>query len=342
MMLSPWYRFGANLAYAPWDTEPSIQCHGSALDWPGARMEQVKLDRRNFLRLAGAAGATAVVGRGAEAQARQYQPPPQALGCLVDLSLCIGCRKCEQACNEVNQLPAPERPFDDPTVLERKRRPDDKAFTVINRHYAGRRDDKNQPLPTFVKTQCMHCQDPACVSACIVGALTKKPNGAVHYDEGKCIGCRYCMVACPFQIPAYEYSDPLTPRVRKCTFCFERISQTGGKPGCALACPVEAITFGRRQDLLGLARKRMEDNPGRYEPHIYGEREAGGTSWLYLSSQPFARLGFQTLPDQPMPHLTETIQHGVFAYLWAPLTLFGILGGVMALLGRRNDKEERP
>ncbi len=304
-------------------------------------MGQVKLDRRNFLKLAGAAGAGMVARPSVAAAARQYQPPPEALGCLVDLSLCIGCRKCEQACNEVNQLPAPARPFDDPTVLEAKRRPDDKAFTVVNRHHAGRRDDKNNPQPTFVKLQCMHCQDPACVSACIVGALTKKPNGAVHYDEGKCIGCRYCMVACPFQIPAYEYSDPLTPRVRKCTFCFERISQAGGKPGCAQVCPVEAITFGKRADLLALAKRRMAGDPGRYQTHIYGEQEAGGTSWLYLSSEPFKRLGFQTLPSQPMPHLTETIQHGVFAYLWAPIALFGLLGGAMALLGRDKGKEDR-
>jgi formate dehydrogenase iron-sulfur subunit len=301
----------------------------------------VKLDRRDFLRLAGVAGAAVLARPGTAAAERQYQPPPDALGCLVDLSLCVGCRKCEQACNEVNQLPAPARSFEDITVLDAKRRPDDKAFTVVNRHYGGRRDLSNLPLPTFVKVQCMHCQDPACVSACIVGALSKKANGAVHYDEGKCIGCRYCMVACPFQIPAYEYSDPLTPRVRKCTFCFERISQPGGKPGCAQVCPVEAITFGRREDLLGLARRRLAENPGRYLPHIYGEHEAGGTSWLYLSSEPFQKLGFQSLPAQAMPHLTETIQHGVFAYLWAPLTLFGVLGGAMALLGRRGGKEER-
>ncbi|MFH1060081.1 MAG: 4Fe-4S dicluster domain-containing protein [Pseudomonadota bacterium] len=302
----------------------------------------MKLDRRNFLRLAGVAGVAALPGAGVARAARQYQPPPEAMGCLVDLTLCIGCRKCERACNEVNQLPAPARPFDDTTVLDLKRRPDDQAFTVINRHYAGRRDERNNPQPSFVKVQCMHCQDPACVSACIVGALTKEANGAVRYDVGKCIGCRYCMVACPFQIPAYEYSDPLTPRVRKCTFCFERIAKPGGKPGCAQACPVEAITYGKRSELIKLARARMADNPGRYLPHIYGEHEAGGTSWLYISSEPFTRLGFQKLPDQPMPQLTETIQHGVFAYLWAPLALFGILGGAMALTGRKgHGKEDR-
>jgi ferredoxin len=182
----------------------------------------------------------------------------------------------------------------------------------------------------------MHCNDPACASACIVGALSKQENGAVHYDKGKCIGCRYCMIACPFQIPAYEYAQPLTPEVRKCTFCFDRISREGGRPGCADVCPVEAITFGRRNDLLQLARKKIADDPGRYIDRIYGEHEAGGTSWLYLAGEPFHKLGFLKLPTRPMPHLTETIQHGVFAYLWAPLTLFGALGAAMWTFNRKQ------
>jgi Fe-S-cluster-containing dehydrogenase component len=247
----------------------------------------------------------------------------------VDTTVCVGCRKCELACNEVNRLPKPDTPFDDAQVLNERRRPDPTAYTVINRYFTARRDERNQLLPTFVKIQCMHCQDPACVSACIVGALTKKENGAVHYDVSKCIGCRYCMVACPFQIPAYEYRNPLTPEVRKCTFCFDRISKKGGRPGCADICPVEAITFGKRNDLLNLARHRIKSDPGRYIDKIYGEHEAGGTSWLYLAGSPFPRLGFLNLPARPMPHLTETIQHGVFSYLWAPLALFALLGGAM-------------
>jgi Fe-S-cluster-containing dehydrogenase component len=143
----------------------------------------------------------------------------------VDLTRCIGCRKCEQACAEVNGLPQPERSFEDLTVLDAKRRPDERSYTVVNRYVSGKIDERDQLVPTFVKLQCMHCQDPACASACIVGALTKKENGAVHYDVTKCIGCRYCMVACPFEIPAYEYHDPITPRVMKCTFCYERVQR---------------------------------------------------------------------------------------------------------------------
>ena len=296
------------------------------------------LDRRSFLGVVGAAVGTAAVGSKEAEAAREPKTPPDPYGCLVDTTLCVGCRKCELACNQVNNLPEPDVPFDDLQVLDEKRRPNAKAYTVINRYFTGRLDERNRLTPSFVKVQCMHCQDPACVSACIVGALTKKDNGAVHYDVSKCIGCRYCMVACPFQIPAYEYSKPLTPEVRKCTFCFERISKTGGKPGCADICPVEAMTFGKRSDLLKLARQKIAADPGRYINRIYGEHEVGGTSWLYLASEPFQKLGFLDLPTQPMPHLTETIQHGVFSYLWAPLTLFGVMGLAMWKLNRRQIK----
>jgi Fe-S-cluster-containing dehydrogenase component len=284
----------------------------------------------------GLAAGSLALPAGEAGAGRVPKTPADPYGCLVDLSVCVGCRKCEQACNQVNGLPAPAVAFDDLTLLDTKRRPDARSFTVINRYWTGRRDELNQLVPSFVKVQCMHCQDPACVSACIVGALTKQGIGAVHYDVSKCIGCRYCMVACPFQIPAYEYSDPWTPRVMKCTFCHERIAKEGGKPGCAAICPVEAMTFGKRSQLLQLAHHKIQEDPGRYQPKIYGEHEVGGTSWLYLSREPFEKLGFLTLPTHSMPHLAETVQHGIFAYLWAPLTLFGVLTGAMAIWNRRQ------
>ena len=201
------------------------------------------LSRRGFLSTLGAGTITAMSA--GSARAWKSRAPSDPYGCLVDLTRCIGCRKCEMACNEVNNLPKPAVKFNDLTIFDRKRRPDDKTFTVVNRYHTGKIDEQGNLIPTFVKIQCMHCQDPACASACITGALSKKENGAVYYDVQKCIGCRYCMVACPFEIPAYEYFDPLNPKVRKCTFCFERISKKGGLPGCAAICPVEAITFGK-------------------------------------------------------------------------------------------------
>ena len=297
------------------------------------------ISRRNFLKALTVAGATAATAS-TPAKAWHSQAPSAPFGCLVDLTRCIGCRKCEQACNEVNQLPKPDRSFEDLTVLDKKRRPNEKTFTVVNRYYSGMIDDRDQLIPTFVKLQCMHCQDPACASACIAGALSKQENGAVNYDVTKCIGCRYCMVACPFEIPAYEYHNPITPRVMKCTFCYERVAQAGQLPGCAQVCPVEAITFGRRDTLLKVAKERIAKNPGRYIDHIYGEHEVGGTSWMYLSAQPFEKLGFVRLPAKPMPRLAETIQHSLYGYLWSPIVLFGMLGGIMLAFRGKGERED--
>ncbi|MFO7749703.1 MAG: hydrogenase 2 operon protein HybA [Desulfobacteraceae bacterium] len=297
----------------------------------------MELSRRTFFKFMGAAGA-AVTTQTSSAGAWTSKAPPDPFGCLVDLTRCIGCRKCEEACSKVNQLPAPESPHCQCTIFDQKRRPDESAYTVVNRYFIGKVDKFDQPLPTFAKVQCMHCQDPACASACIVGALTKDElTGAVAYDVTKCIGCRYCMVACPFEIPAYEYFDPITPRVMKCTFCNERISKEGGLPACAAICPTEAITFGKRKTLLNLARKRITENPGTYIDHVYGEKEVGGTSWLYISSVPFQAVNLPVLPDRPSPKLAETIQHSLFSYLWSPIALFAILGGFMYRSGKKAE-----
>ncbi len=299
----------------------------------------MELSRRNFFKILGVTGASVVAVKG-KARAWESKAPPDPFGCLVDLTRCIGCRKCEQACNDVNALPKPDRSFDDLTILDTKRRPDEKTFTIVNRYYPGKIDERDQLIPTFVKIQCMHCQDPACVSACIAGALTKKENGTVHYNVSKCIGCRYCMVACPFEIPAYEYFNPITPKVMKCTFCFDRISKEGGQPGCATICPVEAITFGKRNTLLKLAKKRIKENPADYIDQIYGENEVGGTSWMYISGVPFEKIGFNKLPSEPMPKLSETVQHSLFSYLWSPIALYGILGGIMWAFRNNGDNTE--
>ena len=299
----------------------------------------MELNRRNFFKIITATG-TVLSGGGQTAHAWQSRAPSDALGCLVDLTRCIGCRKCEEACNSVNGLPPPDRRFEDLTVLDLKRRPDEKTFTVVNRYTSGLVDERNQLVPTFVKLQCMHCQDPACASACIVGALTKKENGAVHYDVRKCIGCRYCMVACPFEIPAYEYNNPITPRVMKCSFCYERVQSEKKLPGCAEICPVEAITFGSRSDILTEARRRIKENPGSYINHVYGEKEVGGTSWMYISVVPFEKLGFNKLPEKPMPELAETIQHSLFSYMWSPIALFGMIGGIMWAFKDKGERAE--
>jgi Fe-S-cluster-containing dehydrogenase component len=284
------------------------------------------MDRRSFLRTAGAAGAT-LLAPGSAAARQATETSPDSVGVLVDTTLCIGCRKCEWACNGANDLPeASIEDFEDKSVFAAMRRPDGSRFTVVNRWGT----DKS---PIWAKVQCMHCQDPACSSACIVTAFSRREDGAVVYDVSRCLGCRYCMVACPFQVPAYEWLDPLTPRVRKCTFCAERIAE-GEKPACVSVCPVECLTYGRREELVELAHGRIEAHPSRYVDHVYGEHEVGGTSWLYLAGVPFADLGFPELGSAPVPNVTETIQHSIFKNFFPPLALYAFLGQIMWLTGK--------
>jgi Fe-S-cluster-containing dehydrogenase component len=301
----------------------------------------MKLSRRNFFKVCGAGGA-AIASRPQSVEAAPLPSDPEReYGCLVDTTLCVGCRKCEQVCNQRHHLPMPKESFEELTVLENERRMNETTYTVVNKYYPRNIGTLTwRQRPTYVKFQCMHCNDPSCVSACIVGALTKEKNGAVVYDAKKCIGCRYCMVACPFQVPAYEYHNALTPQVRKCTFCFEYIKD-GGLPACAQVCPREVITFGKKRDLLDLARWKMKNDPGKYVDHIYGEREVGGTSWLYLSTESFESIGFPKLGTKAPPRLTEAIQHGLFQYFAAPIGLFTILGGIMWVSGFLNGKEDK-
>jgi formate dehydrogenase iron-sulfur subunit len=278
----------------------------------------MSISRRKFLGWMGAAGLASAVGTSAQASTNKtFKGYPNSNAVLHDITRCIGCRRCEAACNQVNELPAPEKPFDDLTVLEHKRRTTDKAYTVVNQ-FGG---DK----PFFVKKQCNHCLEPACASACFVKAFTKTPEGAVVYNEKICVGCRYCMVACPFEIPAYTYNDPLTPRVMKCTMCHPRVLE-GKLPGCVQACPTEALVFGKREEVLKVARQRIYDWPDRYIDHIYGEKEMGGTSWLYLSGKAFSEAGMrEDLGETPAPALTAGALGAVpmVVGLW-PVLLTGI------------------
>ncbi|MCP3905259.1 MAG: 4Fe-4S dicluster domain-containing protein [Planctomycetes bacterium] len=265
------------------------------------------VSRRAFLRRASVIGAATAVGASATSAhgaGSVQRVSDDWMGVLVDLSLCVGCRKCEWACRKANEL-AHDEPIDayeDDSVFEDRRRPSADQLTVVNRHTPAATDG----APVHVKTQCMHCFEPACASACLVGAFTKTPEGPVVYDSSACIGCRYCMVACPFGMPAYTYDNPTSPVVRKCSMCFERIAKEGGRPACVDTCPVEALTFGKRSDLLALARSKIKSEPEKYVDHVYGEHEAGGTGWLYLSPAPFEQIGFNTnIGNTPYPALTK-------------------------------------
>lgn len=304
----------------------------------------MKLNRRTVLKLGLAATAGASPSRvvAGEAQAPKDTRPssPDYVGVLVDTTLCIGCRKCEEACNRRNHLPRTAESFSDRDILRSFRRPTENAFTVVNRFPGSPSPDQASLPQTYCKVQCMHCLYPSCVSACIVGALTKTADGAVVYNPTICIGCRYCQVACPFEIPAYEFHEPLTPRVRKCEFCADRAKGTGADPACAASCPTETLVFGRRADLIAMAKDRLKRRPDRYVNHVYGDAEVGGTSWLYLTGRPVREIGLLDLPATPPPQLTEAIQHGIFKYGIIPTAFYGLLAGIMWYNHRKRPDDD--
>lgn len=295
-----------------------------------------KHNRRTFLKTAGVATATLT---GLPSKKLKAAPKnilsEDRMGVLVDTTVCVGCRNCEWACKNAHDMPAGKLyDYEDKSVMKQMRRPDIDALTVVNQYD----NDKNPALPIDVKVQCMHCDHPACISACIVGAFSKQENGSVIWDTDKCIGCRYCMVACPFQVPAFEYDKALNPHIRKCDFCFDRTKE-GKLPACVEICPVEAITYGSRNDLIKVARERIKNNPERYKDHIYGENEVGGTAWMYLAGVDFSELQFPKLGTNPAPGVSESIQHGIFAYFVPPISLYALLGGIMWITKRKQSKE---
>jgi formate dehydrogenase iron-sulfur subunit len=200
---------------------------------------------------------------------------------LIDITQCAGCNACQDACKAQNKLKEGAE-----TALSST------AYTALEDHNG-----------TTVRRMCQHCEHPTCVSVCPVGAFTKTEIGPVLYDESKCIGCRYCMQACPFQVPRYEWTSNY-PRVQKCRFCYDRIKE-GLQPACAEACPTGATKFGNRDELIAEAHARISAEPTKYVNRVYGQKEVGGTSILYISSVPFEQLGFKTqLETTPLPDLT--------------------------------------
>jgi len=286
----------------------------------------MKTTRRKFLQYTGvAAGAGLLLGPENAFGVAVTRDSSNNYAMLQDTTRCIGCQACEVACNEKNGFPAPEKE----SKADNKRSTGIEALTVVNASTT-----KNKGI-IFAKTQCMHCDQPACVSACLVNAMYKTAEGPVIWREDKCMGCRYCMVSCPFDVPKFEY-ESLNPKIRKCIMCFDRIGE-GKVPACAEACPQEAILFGRRGELLDIARKRISDHPSDYFRHIYGEHEVGGTNVLYLAGVPFEQLGFRTdLGTTPYPEYTKTFLYSVpLALLLAPAFMLGLRQATRG----KNDKD---
>jgi len=296
------------------------------------------INRRGFLQGSLVASAAATVSLAKKSEAATFEGYPNAMGVLVDLSRCVGCRSCEAACNKEQNLPAPAKPFNDFSVFDemqhgQKRRTDETRYTIVNRY-----DIPGREHPLFRKIQCNHCQEPACLTSCFVNAYTKTPEGAVIYDPDVCVGCRTCMVACPFYIPAFRYSSAFHPRIMKCVFCYDTRLSKGLPPACVEACPQEALTFGRRADLLEVGRQRIRENQGTYVDHIYGEHEAGGTAWMYLSPAPFEQVGMDTtVPKEPILNSVKDF----LSIVPMVLTIWPALFAGFHLLATRKDKMEQ-
>jgi Fe-S-cluster-containing dehydrogenase component len=287
------------------------------------------VDRRSLLRGLLTAGAATAAGQGtASAAAARPSAPPDAVGLLYDATLCIGCKACVAACREANGL-EPDTAYFEGGLYQAPVDLNGRTKNVIKLYRDGEQ-------VSYMKAQCMHCIDPACASACMLGALQKRERGIVSYDPDRCIGCRYCQMACPFNVPKFEWSKA-APKIVKCELCRHLLAR-GGIPACVEACPRQAVIFGTRSELLAEAQRRLAANPGRYVPKIYGETDAGGTQVLYLAAVPFEKLGLPELGPEPAPDTARTIQHGLYKGFAAPVALYAALAAVMI----RNRKPEAP
>ncbi len=277
----------------------------------------MEINRRLFLQLLGGTTVGTVLVNfliPKKSQAKIITQLPEFMGVLVDTTRCVGCRSCEAACAEANHLPRPDT--DDSSVFEKERKTSVIQWTVVNRY-------ETEKGEVFVKRQCMHCNQPGCVAACLVKAMQKRKEGPVTWDTN-CMGCRYCMPSCPFEIPKFEFQSA-NPKIQKCNLCWDRL-RVGERPACVQNCPEEALLFGTRRELIEEARRRIYQNPGNYIPHIYGEHEVGGTGYLYISKVPFEQIGFRTdLGTTPYPEYTKDFLYSVplVLLLW-PAFLIGV------------------
>ncbi len=323
----------------------------------------MSVNRRDFLKGAaggGAALATAAVAS-APAQARENKPmPPNAVGLLYDSTLCIGCKACVQGCKDANGLPpdfnTAEQLWDTPIDIGPK------TYNVIKLYAHGTAEVKDQEQNgyAFVKKSCMHCVDPSCVSVCPVTAMTKDPQtGIVAYDADICIGCRYCVLSCPFGVPQAEYDTP-TPKIKKCEMCRHR--QAEGKiPACAEVCPTGATVFGPITAIDAEIARRRAMKPGetatferrtlgsgdvhekaapQYLQHVYGEKEVGGTQFRFMSSVDYEKLGMPDLRERSYPADSEGIQHTLYSGMIAPAVVFA--GLVWAAKRASHVEDEHP
>jgi formate dehydrogenase beta subunit len=276
----------------------------------------VTLSRRDVLKSIGTGAAVAAAGATTvAASSRNPQAPTDAIAMLYDATVCIGCKACVAACTTANGL-MPDTTLSGgiwqmPTDLNAQT----KNIIMLA---------KNGDTTSFVKRQCMHCVDPACVSGCPFQSLTKGKFGIVEWDPYKCIGCRYCEISCPFDVPRFEWTK-FNPKIVKCEFCEHRLAE-GKQPACTEVCPTGAVIFGTRDELLKTAKARIEASPGKYyQDRVYGEGDLGGTQVLYLSHVPFASMGLPEVGNESRAHYGSKVHNVVYKGMLIPVGVYAVL-----------------
>ena len=298
-----------------------------------------KPSRRQFLKLVGATGAALLTGRGMASASEGHTVSNETIGMLYDATKCVGCKACMAACKRVNgdsgSLSYEQATFDTDGLWDA---PNDLSGSTRTLIKLFKESDKKW---SYVKYSCMHCQKPSCVSVCPVSAMTRdKVTGTVDYNKNTCIGCRYCQVACAFNIPKFQWEKAI-PQIVKCDMCKSTNLAKKGTTACAETCPVGAITFGKRKDLLAEAKKRLADNPTRYQQHIYGEHEVGGTNHLYLAAMEFNKLGLPALKTEAPAEFSEKIQHTIYKGFIAPVALYSTLCFIAVKNMKGNGDSDR-
>jgi Fe-S-cluster-containing dehydrogenase component len=320
------------------------------------------LTRRSFIEgVAGGAGALAATTLAKDAEARPNKVmPDKALGLLYDGTLCIGCRACIGACKQANGMPPEETTLAIGNIWDAPLDLSGKTLNIIKAYRDGDGTHKDQEKDgfAFTKSSCMHCVDPSCVSVCPVSAMTKDPTtGIVSYNVNACIGCRYCVAACPFNVPRFTFDTPF-PKISKCQLCQQRLGE-GKYAACAEVCPTGATLYGPVAELTKESERRRAMKPGtktvfprgriggtdtyvgavgKYVDHVYGEKEIGGTQVRHLSGVRFDLLNKPTLPDVPPARISESLQHAIYNGFIAPIGFLAAL----ALLAWRHVRPASP
>lgn len=296
----------------------------------------MKTSRRGFMKAAAFGAGVAALGPITAHAAGDASFGPNEVGMLYDSTVCVGCKACVYACRKANFDMDDSSRLSKEHMVETNHWVNDYELNYRTKNIIKMWQNPDDKMDyAFMKRQCNHCNHPGCVSACPVSAMTKNPEtGIVEYDKNKCIGCRYCQLACPFNVPTFEWHMAF-PKIAKCELCRETNLKTKGIPACCEVCPTKAVIYGKRADLLADAQGRVAGAPDKYINKIYGERDYGGTNVLYVAAIDFEKLGMPNLPEKSFAATSESIQHTIYKGMIAPIALYAVL----AVAAFRNTRK---